>query len=138
MKRRLKLLALAAATIALGLGLRLVPAGLPFWVVKYGGSLLWAVMVYLLLAALLPHWRPARVGLFAGGVAAVVELSRLYHLPELDAFRLTLAGKLLLGRVFSPWHIAIYWAAIALAALIDGRMRGTPKRGFFVAFGSSE
>jgi len=50
-----------------------------------------------------------------------VELSRLYHSPGLDAFRLTLAGKLLLGRVFSGWHFFVYWAAIAVAALADWR-----------------
>jgi hypothetical protein len=36
-----------------------------------------------------------------------------------DAFRLTLAGRLLLGRFFSLKNIAVYWLAIALAALLD-------------------
>ena len=55
----------------------------------------------------------------SAAVAGLVELSRLYHSPGLDAFRLTPAGILLLGRVFDPWHFAVYWAAIALTCLAD-------------------
>lgn len=110
---------LAVAVIAAGLVLRLIPLGLPLLVVKYGGSVLWAVMVYLLLAALQPQRKPWVLGLTAAILAALVELSRLYHSPVLDAFRLTLAGKLLLGRVFSAWHFLDYWVAIAGAAFVD-------------------
>jgi hypothetical protein len=52
-------------------------------------------------------------------VAGLVESVRLYHSPGLDAFRLTLAGVLLLGRVFSWWHLVAYWAAIAVVSLLD-------------------
>ena len=111
--------ALALAVIAIGLALRLIPAGLPVWLVKWGGSVLWAAMVYLLLAASLPRRGPVVIGTIAGVVAAVVELSRLYHSPGLDAFRLTRAGALLLGRVFSWWHFVAYGAAIGLVAAVD-------------------
>ena len=107
------------ATIAAGLVLRLIPLGLPFFVTKYGGSVLWAAMVYLLLAALQPERRPWVLGVVAGIFATLIELSRFYHTPDLDAFRLTLAGALLLGRVFSPWHFLDYWAAIGLTAVLD-------------------
>jgi hypothetical protein len=118
---------LAAATILAGLMLRLVPMGLPFAVVKWGGSVLWAWMVYWLFAAALPLRRTAIVALVACGFAALVELSRLYHSPGLDWFRLTLAGKLLLGRVFSGWHFLVYWIAIAVVALIDSRFVRDPR-----------
>jgi hypothetical protein len=39
--------------------------------------------------------------------------------PGIDAFRVTLAGKLLLGRFFSAWDIVAYWVAIAVAAALD-------------------
>jgi len=110
---------LIVVTLGAGLALRLVPLGLPFAVTKWGGSVLWAVMVYLLLAVLLSRSSTARVAVTAAVIAAVVELSRLYHTPEFDAFRLSTAGALLLGRVFSVWHIAVYWAAIGFAALAD-------------------
>jgi hypothetical protein len=102
-----------------GLALRLIPFGLPFSVTKWGGSALWAAMVYWLLAAMLPLRRTLTVAITAGVFATLVELTRLYHAPELDAFRLTLSGKLLLGRVFSYWDIATYWAAIGVMAAAD-------------------
>jgi hypothetical protein len=113
---------LALAVIAAGLILRLVPLGLPVPMVKWGGSVLWAMMVYLLLAACLCRNSKLTVALIACGIAAAVELSRLYHQPALDAFRLTRAGILLLGRVFSWWHFAVYWAAIALLAAVDWKI----------------
>ena len=60
----------------------------------------------------------------AVAVAALVELSRLAHAPALDAFRLTAAGALLLGRVFSPWNLLCYAAGIAAAWAWD---RGDPR-----------
>jgi hypothetical protein len=48
---------LALVVIACGLSLRWYgfPLGLPAFVVKYGGSLLWATMVFLLVGVLLPR-----------------------------------------------------------------------------------
>jgi uncharacterized protein DUF2809 len=112
-------LGLAIATMLAGLVLRLVPLGLPYWLVKWGGSVLWAAMVYWLLAALMPYMRVTTVALTAAVVAGLVESLRLYHSPGLDAFRLTLAGVLLLGRVFSKWHLVAYWAMIAVVSLLD-------------------
>jgi hypothetical protein len=37
----------------------------------------------------------------------------------LDEFRLTLAGALLLGRIFSAWDILAYGAGIGLGMLLD-------------------
>ena len=39
-------LALILATVVAGLVLRLVPLGLPQAMTKYGGSMLWALMIY--------------------------------------------------------------------------------------------
>lgn len=122
-RRTILYFSLALVTILCGLVLRLIHLGLPLFVVKYGGSVLWAIMVYLLLAALQPRRTPKSLALIATIVATVVELTRLYHPPALDAFRLTLAGALLLGRYFNPWHFLAYTAAIALAALADNAAR---------------
>ncbi len=118
-------LALAGATLAIiatGTILRLLPVGLPAGFVKYGGSVLWGAMVYGFAAIVLlrPRWR---IVVMAGLVALAVELFRLVHAPALDAFRLTLAGQLLLGRIFSPWNLVAYAAGIALAALTDAGLR---------------
>ena len=54
------------------------------------------------------------------------EFFKLFHAPALDAFRLTLPGILLLGRIFSVWDIVAYWLAICIAALGDLAMRRVP------------
>jgi hypothetical protein len=118
-KRRLLCLILAIFTLLAGLLWRLIPLGLPPALVKYGGSALWAMMVYWLVAFAVPKWTPLRLALVAALIAAAVELFRLYHAPALDAFRLTLAGRLLLGRFFSLTDIAVYWIAIAFVTIVD-------------------
>ncbi|MCC0808255.1 DUF2809 domain-containing protein [Methylobacterium sp. W2] len=112
-------LATSLAIIVAGLSLRLVPLGLPTGIVKYGGSVLWGAMVYGLVAVLLPHRSGRTILLVAGAIALLVEFSRLIHTPWFDAFRLTLPGALLLGRIFSPWNLVAYAAGLAASALVD-------------------
>nr|WP_245515380.1 DUF2809 domain-containing protein [Rhizobium deserti] len=92
-------------------------------VVKYGGSVLWGTMVYLLLATLLVDRRKSIIASLAAVAAIAVELLRLYHTPWLDDFRMTTPGTLLLGRVFSVFNIIAYLAGIAAAWQIDARCR---------------
>jgi hypothetical protein len=126
-RRRFTAAALALILIPVGISWRMAPLHLPPFLYKYGGSVLWAAMVYWIVVALLPRLRPPTAGALAAIVAALVEFSRLYHAPALDAFRLTLAGKLILGRVFSLRDIAAYWLAIATAAVIDWRCLRSPE-----------
>jgi hypothetical protein len=105
--------------LLLGIAVRFLPLGLPFGMTKWGGSVLWAAMIYLLFAAFLSKLGPFSIAALAGVFASLVELSRLYHSPGLDAFRLTLAGALLLGRVFQSLHFACYWGGILAVALLD-------------------
>jgi hypothetical protein len=118
-KRRVTYAVLLLITVSLGLVWRMVPLGLsPFWF-KYGGSALWAMALYWLIAVCLPRLSAVGLACLAAVVAAVVEFSRLWRVPAVDAFRLTLAGQLLLGHYFSLKNIAAYWLAIALAAVLD-------------------
>ncbi|WP_407184935.1 DUF2809 domain-containing protein [Bradyrhizobium centrosematis] len=114
--------ALSLVVITCGLSLRWYgfPLGLPAFVVKYGGSLLWATMVFLLVGAVLPRLTPTQIAAVAAVIAVVVEFSRLVHAPWLDAFRLTTAGALLLGRIFSPWNLMAYAIGIVFGVWIDG------------------
>src|ERR1700752_2630826 len=82
---------LALVVIVYGLSLRWYgfPLGLPAFVVKYGGSLLWATMGFLLGWAGLPLMTRGQLAAIAALIAIVVEFSRLVHTPALDAFRLT-------------------------------------------------
>jgi hypothetical protein len=75
--------------------------GLPAFFVKYGGSMLWGAMMFFLVAIAAPRLTRRNVASIAAVVAVCVELFRLVHSPWLDAFRLTLAVALLLGRIFS-------------------------------------
>lgn len=125
--RRACLLAAACGVILAGLALRRFgyDIGLPFVVVKYGGSILWGSMVFLLISSLLPCRSGRTAFVVACSVAVVVELIRLVHFPALDEFRATTAGALLLGRVFSLWNIACYLAGIGSAAFIASRVSET-------------
>lgn len=122
---------LALVVIACGLSLRIYgfPLGLPAFLVKYGGSLLWATMVFLLIGFLLPRLTPSQLAAIAVAIAVVVEFSRLVHTPWLDAFRLTTAGALLLGRIFSLWNLVAYVAGIVVGVWLDRLMeeRGASK-----------
>jgi hypothetical protein len=119
MRRSLTTLALLLITIPIGLAVRLLPLGLPWFLYKYLGSILWAVALYWFLAALLPKLRPPTLATLVIIIATLLELSRLIPIAPIDAFRLTFAGQILLGRYFSLKNIAAYLLAIALTAILD-------------------
>jgi len=116
------------AAILAGLLWRFAPLHLPFFLYKYGGSMLWSVALYFLIEAILPRLSPMPLAVIAALAAAAVEFSRLLHTPAFDAFRLTLAGKLLLGRFFSLKNIAAYWLAICLTAWIESSAKTEPHK----------
>ncbi len=93
--------------------------GLSAFVVKYGGSLLWAAMVFFLAAMTASHASRLTVASMSAVIAVGVELFRLVHAPWLDAFRLTLPGALLLGRIFSAWNMLAYGVGIIFAVGLD-------------------
>jgi hypothetical protein len=119
MRRSITTLALLLITIPIGLAIRFLPLHLPWSLYKYGGSTLWAVALYWFLAALLPRLRPPALAALATIIATLLELSRLIPIAPIDAFRLTFAGKILLGRFFSIKNIAAYILAILLTATLD-------------------
>lgn len=112
---------LCASIVIFGLALRRYgfALGLPSAIVKYGGSILWGAMVFFLVAIATPRLSQRNIALISTGIAVCVELFRLLHAPWLDQFRLTLAGALLIGRIFSVWDIVAYGGGIALALGLD-------------------
>lgn len=116
-------LMLLAITVAGGLAIRFVPLGFPYGLTKYGGSTLWALMLYWIISTALPSWRLSALALLAGSTATTIEFAKLYHSSWLDAFRLTLPGILLLGRFFSLYDIVAYWLAIIFGAFLDRWIR---------------
>jgi hypothetical protein len=93
--------------------------GIPASIVKYGGSVLWGAMVFFIVAIIVPRFRRSSIAAVSAVIAVGVELFRLVHTSLLDAFRMTLAGALLLGRIFSLWDILAYVAGIWLALALD-------------------
>jgi hypothetical protein len=114
-------IALCLSIIVAGLALRGFGSrvGLPAFIVKYGGSLLWGTMVFFLVAIALSSRSQRTIALVALAIAVCVELFRLVRTPWLDAFRLTTAGALLLGRIFSPWNMVAYAAGILFGTALD-------------------
>lgn len=105
--------------IPAGLLCRFVPLGLPYIIVKYGGSFLWAATVYWCIAFVGPRSRPEVIALIATVVATLVEFVKRIQPPGLSAFRNTFAGKVLLGRHFSYIDITVYCCATLCCMLID-------------------
>jgi hypothetical protein len=126
LRARLLYLALAAATIGVGLsvhrhGTWLTPVGRDVL-----GDALWAVMILWGVSAVAPAASRAQRGGVALAVCWAVECSQLYHTTSLDALRDTTAGQLVLGSGFDPRDLAAYAAGIVVAALLDaavGRRR---------------
>ena len=118
-RRRRQALLWTVGIIIAGLIIRRAPLHLPLTVTKYGGSLLWAAMVYAIFVALFPRRSPLELGIAASIFALAIEFFKLVHTPAIDAFRLTLAGQLLIGRFFSYADILAYWVAITAFAVID-------------------
>jgi hypothetical protein len=115
-------------TAVTGLTVRFASVGLPPFIVKYGGSMLWALMIYWIVSTLLPSWRLPAVAVLAGALATALEFFKLFHSPPVDAFRLTFPGIVLLGRVFSGWDIVAYWLAISLGVLADHGIRSAQRQ----------
>jgi hypothetical protein len=111
---------LCLSIVACGLALRGfgLGVGLPTPLVKYGGSILWGTMVFMLVAIAAPSRSRLRIASIAAAIAVGVELFRLVHTPWLDDFRMTLAGALLLGRIFSLWNMLAYGVGIGLGVLL--------------------
>lgn len=118
-------LVLMTVTMISGLVIRFAHFGLAPFIVKYGGSMLWALMIYWIVSTLLPSVRLCSVALLTAGITTAVEFFKLYHAPALDSFRLTIPGILFLGRFFSAWDILAYWLAIVAGVLLDRRIRSS-------------
>lgn len=108
----------------------MAPLGLTTWWLKYGGSAIWGAMVVFIIGAFVP--RTASIWTVAAAafvIALASELLRLVHAPALDAFRLTLAGALLIGRIYNPWDVLAYAVGIGTAMPIVWALRRSAFRG---------
>lgn len=123
--RRILLAAIALAVIAAGLAVHtLAPAGV---LSDATGDALYAALIYLLVAFLVPRWPSWASGSAALAWCIAVELFQLTGLPEQwgAAFRPLL---LVFGTVFSALDLVFYAAGVVCAAAIDGGIRAARRR----------
>ena len=122
---RASALGTAVALMAAGLALRMVPRAvgwhLPLPLHHYGGGFLWGGLVYALVAAARPP-RCRRPACLVATLAIIVavEMFRLVHASAVDAFRLTVVGQWLLGRVFAPMNIVVDGLGAVVVAVALG------------------
>jgi len=109
---RTRLVAVGAAvvTIGAGLGLRAVAAG---DVAKYGGDMLYTVLLYALVVLAAPRVTPLTAATSALAVSLAVEFSQLTEVPA-ELSRNSAVARLVLGSTFNPPDL--FWYAVGAAA----------------------
>ena len=120
---RLAYVALALATIALGLAVHLYGGALEPSVRDVTGDILWAAMMMWIISVIVPDRTLLFRGTTALAICFAVELSQLYHSPSLDAVRQTTLGQLTLGTGFDVRDLFAYTIGVVGAALVDRTIR---------------
>ena len=125
---RANYIAAVLATIAVGLLVHLRGSALGPAARDVLGDALWAAMIAWWLGALAPGSRLARRSWAAYAVCVAVEVSQLYHTPQLDALRAMGVGHLVLGSGFDPRDLAAYALGVAGAALLEAAVVARGRR----------
>jgi hypothetical protein len=118
-RRRLTCLAIMLLLVPLGFICRFVPIGLPYLIVKYGGSFLWASTVYWFIGYFLARQKPFLLAILSLVVTAIIEFLKRVQSSTLENIRNTFFGIMILGRRFSYIDIAVYWIAILCMLWLD-------------------
>lgn len=118
-RSRRRLAVIAAALILMGLASRQWPEWQPAVVVTYAGDVLWATLVFAVVAGVFPRLATGRVAAVAASIALITEGSQLVHTPWLDAIRTTRIGALALGQGFLWSDVACYGVGVSAAAVVD-------------------
>jgi hypothetical protein len=123
-----KRVSLILVIVTIGLPTRLFPQAMPDFMVRYGGDVLWAMMIFLLFGLLFPATKTwHRIGL-ALAVTWGIEFSQLVQSDWLNAIRSLKLGGLLIGYSFSWSDLACYVCGIGVGALLERRVLATSER----------
>lgn len=114
---------LLAVTIVAGLASRAFPTWQPAVVARFGGDVLWAAMVFWVLALARPRAGTLRLGLAALAIATAVELSQLSRAPWIETLRRSRLGALAVGRGFLWSDLVCYALGVGLAMAVDTILR---------------
>lgn len=107
------------ATMMLGIGSRADIPGMPAFAARHLGDVLWAVMIYFGVRAVLPRMSWEKAAGLSLGFCYAIELSQLYQAEWIQAVRSTLPGGLVLGRGFLYADLVRYGVGIAAAYILD-------------------
>lgn len=125
---RLIYIALALATIAVGLLVHERGAALGPVARDVLSDALWAAMIAWWVGACVPGVRLAVRSGAAYAICAGVEVSQRYHTPALDAIRSTWVGQLVLGSGFDARDLAAYAFGVVAAALLEATVVARHKK----------
>jgi hypothetical protein len=118
-RARARYVALALATIAVGLTVHRGALPLGARARDATGDALWAAMIAWWVGAVAPG-APLRARAAAAlAFCFAVEASQLYHAPALDALRGTTVGRLVLGSGFDPRDLVAYAAGVLVACAAE-------------------
>ena len=119
MKRsRLLYLILTIIVMILGLLSRKI-SGLPKIIELYSGDILWALMVFLIIAFIFNKKSTIFIISWAIIFSYSIEISQLYHAPWIDAIRNTTLGGLILGFGYLWSDIICYTIGIIIGKIIE-------------------
>ncbi|MCC3270309.1 DUF2809 domain-containing protein [Arthrobacter gengyunqii] len=117
--RRVSLAAAVAATVAAGLWAR---TGLAGTAGDAAGGVLYAVLIYLVLAFAAPRARCTTVAVAAVVLCAGIELFQLTPWPAQWGEQWP-PLRLVFGTTFNPWDLPAYGAGAAAACLVDALVK---------------
>lgn len=117
-RNRIVYIILTIIVMMLGLLSRKVQ-GLPQIISAYSGDILWALMLFLLIAVIFNKKSTMFIISLAIIFSYGVEISQLYHAPWIDSIRATTLGGLVLGFGFLWSDLVCYTLGIGVGAIID-------------------
>lgn len=112
-------LASALLVLILGYSIRHYSALLPTFLDTYAPDALWALLVFLLVAAIKPDMSTWRTALIAFAFAYGIEFSQLYQASWINDIRAIWLGGLLLGHGFLWSDLLCYSTGIGIGALLS-------------------
>ncbi|MEG1255394.1 DUF2809 domain-containing protein [Clostridium sp.] len=95
---------------------------LPIFISTYLGDVLWALMVFLVIAFIFNKKSTIFIAVCSIVFSYGIELSQLYHSPWIDNIRSTILGGLVLGFGFLWSDILCYTVGILMGMILDKYM----------------
>lgn len=105
-------------TMILGLLSRKI-SYLPYVIKAYSGDVLWALMIFFIVAFIFNEKKSVIVSIIALGFSYVIEFSQLYHSQWIDSIRSTILGGLILGFGFLWSDILCYTIGVLSGICIE-------------------